>query len=108
MLPEDKRRLHELEEQVIELERGNPNMNYYDVNMGLDDMSNRLVELESLVNNEPKSGSRRDDFRRRVTHMKTTFIHIKNNFLMLTKKNNINMTLQGQRHQLFQGSTIGK
>ena len=78
IFPEDKRRLHELEEQLTALEQNQPGVNIFDLSMGLDEMSNRLIELETLVNNEPKA--RRDDYRRKVTHLKQTYTHIKQSF----------------------------
>jgi len=102
ILPEDKRRLHELEEQVAQLESGPPTVNVYDVQMGLEDMSKRLVELDALVLNEPKS--RRDDYRRRVSHLKATYEHIKKAFDAVAKRSGANLALRGQRAELFAGS----
>ena len=107
ILPEDKRRLHELEEQVTQLESSKSGTtrgggtNIYDVQMGLDDMSNRLVELEALVNKEPKA--RRDDYRRRVTHLKSSFDHVKKSFDAVARRQGVNLSLQGQRAELFAG-----
>lgn len=98
MLPEDKRRLNELELQLQELERGNPRVDSMDIKIGLDEMRNRLIELERLVNNEPKG--RRDEFRRRVQHLKTTHGHIKNSYDIYTRQSG-NQTL---RTALFSGA----
>jgi hypothetical protein len=95
IFPEDKRRLHDLEEKLSDLEQNKPGVNIYDISMGLDEMSNRLVELEALVNNEPKS--RRDDYRRRVNHLKQTYDHIKTSLDIIAKRNGVNLALHGQK-----------
>ena len=43
ILPEEKRRLHELEVKLGELERGNPSVDAVDVTIGLDEITNRLA-----------------------------------------------------------------
>ncbi len=108
IFPEDKRRLHELEEQLTALEQNQPGVNIFDLSMGLDEMSNRLIELETLVNNEPKA--RRDDYRRKVTHLKQTYTHIKQSFDLIAKRNGVNLSLNGQKAELFTGAamTIGE
>jgi Golgi SNAP receptor complex protein 2 len=98
VLPEEKRRLNELELDFAELERGNPRANAVDVKMGLDEMRTRLIELERLVNNEPKS--RRDEFRRRVLHLRTSHGHLNNSFESFTRRTGI----QGLRSNLFSGA----
>ena len=98
MLPEDKRRLNELELQLVELERGNPRIDPMDIKIGLDEMNNRLGELDRLVNNEPKS--RRDEFRRRVQHLKTTHGHIKCSYEIYARQSGN----QNLRAALFSGA----
>ena len=98
MLPEDKRRLNELELQLVELERGNPRVDPMDIKIGLDEMGNRLSELDRLVNNEPKS--RRDEFRRRVQHLKTTHGHIRTSYDIFTRRTGN----QSLRAALFNGA----
>jgi Golgi SNAP receptor complex protein 2 len=98
LLPEDKRRLHELELQFIELERGNPNISYSDVNLGLSEMDKRLDDLDRLVQSEPSH--RREDCRRRLQHLRNSHQHIKNsleNWYRRRSKNNIEI----QRRELF-------
>ena len=98
ILPEDKRRLNELELQLVELERGNPRVDPLDIKIGLEEMRNRLVELDRLVNNEPKS--RRDEFRRRVKHLRDTHGHIKNSYDIYTRQSGN----QSLRAALFSGA----
>ena len=98
MLPEDKRRLNELDLQLVELERGNQRVSPIDIKIGLDEMTNRLIELDRLVNNEPKG--RRDEFRRRVQHLKTTHGRIKNSYDIYTRQSGS----QNLRAALFSGA----
>jgi hypothetical protein len=63
ILPEEKRRLFELEQQYNSLEKGHNNVQSSDIYMGLKDMSFRLEELDKLILKEPKA--KRDDFKRR-------------------------------------------
>jgi len=84
LLPEEKRKLHELEQQLIELERGNATIHASDIYMGLNEMTRRLDHLDSLVQKEPKV--KRDDFRRRVTHLRTTFSHIRGSLDNLVRR----------------------
>jgi Golgi SNAP receptor complex protein 2 len=78
LLPEEKRRLHELEVSLADLERGNPSVQVSDIQLGLQEMKLRLDELEKLALKESKT--RRDDFRRRVTHLKNSHEHIRISF----------------------------
>lgn len=95
ILPEDKRRLHEIELQLVELERGNPHIYASDIYLGLNEMSNRLVELDKLILKEPKN--KRDDCKRRVVHLKNSYTHIKTSLDAICKKRNIST----QRNELF-------
>ena len=98
ILPEEKRRLNELELDFAELERGNPRANAVDVKMGLDEMCSRLLELERLVNNEPKG--RREEFKRRVQHLRTSHGHLHNSFESFTRRTGV----QDLRSNLFSGA----
>ncbi len=110
LLPEDKRRLHELEEQVARLESqsqgagGNNVVDAYDVSMGLDEMARRLTELDRLVNNEPKA--RRDDFRRRVEHLKRSHADVKAQLESYAKRLGLNLAHRGQKIDLFTGAVL--
>jgi Golgi SNAP receptor complex protein 2 len=84
LLPEEKRKLHELEQQLIELERGNATIQTSDIYMGLNEMTYRLDELDKLVQNESKA--RRDDCRRRVQHLRTTYSHIRTSLDSLVRR----------------------
>ena len=84
LLPEEKRKLHELEQQLIELERGNATIHASDIYMGLNEVTRRLDHLDSLVLKEPKV--KRDDFRRRVHHLRTTYSHIRGSLDNLVRR----------------------
>lgn len=84
LLPEEKRKLHELEQQLIELERGNTTIHASDISIGLNEMTLRLDELDKLVLKEPKA--RRDDCRRRVQHLRTTYNHIRDSLQHLIRR----------------------
>lgn len=84
LLPEEKRKLHELEQQLLELERGSDVVQPSDLYIGLKEIAYRLEELEKLVLKEPKA--RRDDFRRRVQHLKTTHAHISSSLEALVRR----------------------
>lgn len=84
LLPEEKRKLHELEQQLIELERGNATIRASDVYMGLNEMTVRLDYLDTLVQKEPKT--KRDDFRRRVQLLRMTFSHIRGSLDNLVRR----------------------
>lgn len=84
LLPEEKRRLHELESQLAEIEKGKTNISTKDFDLGLKEMANRLDELEKLVSRE--SLARRDDMKRRVQHLKTSYNHTKTSFDNLLRR----------------------
>lgn len=98
LLPEDKRRLHELELQLIEIEKGNPLIHVSDVQLGLSEMNSRLDELERIASRESKS--HRDDYLRRVQHLRTSYNHIKTSLESIAKRKNIS-TLDMNRRELF-------
>ena len=72
LLPEEKRRLHELEQQLIQLEHGNSVTKTNDITIGLEEMANRLDGLDKLVQKESKL--RKEDYRRRVQHLRTILL----------------------------------
>ena len=85
ILPEEKRRLHELELKLVELERDN-NVHASDIYIGLNDMILRLEELDKLVTREPKG--KREDYKRRVLHLRNSHQHIKNSLDNIVKRYN--------------------
>eukprot|EP01038_Epipyxis_sp_PR26KG_P004468 gene4468-6318_t len=98
LLPEEKRRLHELEQKLLQLEKGSAHVHSSDIRMGLEEMLTRLDDLQDLVSNEPKSS--RDNFKRRVQHLKTTFNHIKTSYETYLKKKS-NSSFESQKQELF-------
>lgn len=101
LLPEEKRRLHDLEMQITQLENGSCSIYPNDVALGLEEMSARLDDLEKMVSRESKV--RKDDYRRRVQHLRTTHNHIKNQLTsFLRRKDKENYS--SQRRELFKES----
>jgi len=75
IFPEEKKRLFELEQQLFHLENGNTTIRISDVYIGLEEMGKRLDNLDQLASQESKL--RRDDYRRRIQHLKSSYNHIK-------------------------------
>lgn len=75
IFPEEKKRLYELEQQLFLLEKGNTSIRISDVYIGVEDMGKRLENLDQLTLQESKN--RRDDYRRKIQHLKSTHAHIK-------------------------------
>ena len=103
LLPEEKRRLHEIELQLGEVERNSGTVRASDVTLGLNEMSMRLDELEKLVQNEPIK--RREDFRRRILHLRSTYQHIKSALDNWVKRNN-QYDFSAQKRALFGSADI--
>lgn len=101
LLPEDKRRLHELELQVAEIERGNPHIQIPDIYLGLTEMETRLAHLDKLAQKESKS--HREDFMRRVQHLKSSHAHIKTSLDNLSRRVGYR-SFQDDRNRLFAGA----
>ncbi len=92
LLPEEKRRLHEIEQQLIELERGNSTIHSSDVFLGLQEMSLRLNDLEKLLLRESKA--KKDDYRRRLQHLRASHSHVRDsleNYIKRTGSNDYSL-----------------
>ena len=94
IFPEDKRRLNDLEIQLTELERGNPRVDAMDIRIGLEDMHQRLNLLDSLVLKEPKA--KRDEYRRRVNHLRSTHSHLSNSLESINKRSGNTTSLRSR------------
>lgn len=108
LLPEEKRRLHELELQFNEVERGSLTVHASDVQLGLDEMVNRLDELERLIQNEPMK--RREDCKRRLLHLRNAHSHIKTSLESWVRRSHA-FNFEAQKKSLFgsadlEGGTI--
>lgn len=101
LLPEEKRKLHEIEHQIADLEHGSTTIHVLDVQMGIKEMAFRLDELDKLVQNEPKT--RRDDFRRRVQHLRNSHSHISSSLEALIRRRE-RSDYDYQRRELFSGA----
>lgn len=104
LIAEDKRRVFELEAQLVEYEKGtNKAVQASDIQLGLEEMGKRLVELERQANNESKS--RRDDMRRRVSHLRSTHTHVKQSLEVIMRRRD-SQKYESARRDLF-GDTSG-
>ncbi len=102
-LAESKRRLHELEQQLAEVERGNLHVQVSDIYNGLTDMQRYLDDMDKIVSKESKT--HREDYRRRVQHLKNSHHHIKVSLDSLVRRKNP-QNFEAQKSLLF-GSQTG-
>lgn len=100
LLPEEKRKLHDLEQQLIELERGNTVIQPSDIVLGLQEIGIRLEEFEKQIQKETKV--KKDDYRRRLQHLKSTHTHIKESLDNLIRRKGLT-NYESQRAQLLAG-----
>lgn len=98
LLPEEKRRLNELEQQFNNIERGVSSIDINDISLGMKEMSNRLAQLDKLVQAEPKD--RREDCKRRISHLKNSHQHIEISVLSWIRRNS-QYNYDAQRKDLF-------
>lgn len=103
LLPEEKRRLHELELQFNEVERGASYSHINDVSLGLSEMCMRFDQLDKLVQSEPKD--RREDCKRRITHLRNSHQHIKISLESWIKRNS-QYNFDAQKKDLFGGADL--
>mmetsp|Transcript_58265 Transcript_58265/g.114617 ORF Transcript_58265/g.114617 Transcript_58265/m.114617 type:complete len:208 (+) Transcript_58265:133-756(+) len=88
LLPEEKRKLFELEQQLMELENGNMSIQVSDVMIGLNEMEVRLDDLDKLVAKESKG--RREDCRVRVQQLRANHSHVKDSLAYMVRRRNRN------------------
>lgn len=86
LLPEEKRRLHDLDQQFNDAEKSSSYSQINDVSLGLGEMSKRFDQLEKLVHAEPKE--RREDCKRRISHLRNSHEHIKFSLDSWVRRNN--------------------
>lgn len=103
LLPEEKRRLHELELQFNEVEKGSSYNHINDVLLGLNEMCMRFDQLDKLVLSEPKD--RREDCKRRITHLRNSHQHIKVSLDSWIRRNS-QYNFDAQKKDLFGGADI--
>jgi golgi SNAP receptor complex member 2 len=87
LISEDKRRIYELEQQLLEIERGKSTTQLSDVNLVLGEMAGRLDDLEAMANKEAKG--RRDDMRRHISHLRTSHARVGKNLESLNRRLNL-------------------
>jgi hypothetical protein len=103
LLPEEKRRLHEIELQFNEVERGSSYIHINDVSLCLTEMNSRLDQLDKLVQAEPKE--RREDCKRRISHLRNSHQHIKISTENWIRRNNQH-DFEAQKKSLFGGADL--
>ena len=106
IFPEEKRRLSELEAQLSLLEsppQSSSSLQPSDLYTGLTEMEFRLQELDKLVDNESKA--RRSDYRRRIQHLRSLHLHIKQTLDRIVKRKYPKYE-QSRREQLFLGADL--
>ena len=103
ILPEEKRKLNELEYQLTQYEANSSGISPSDIYAGLKEMDFRILELEKLADKESKT--RREDYRRRIQQLKNTHQHIKSSLDLIVRRRYPNGYLE-QRQQLFAGADI--
>ncbi len=105
LIPEEKRKILEIEDQILELERGNTSVDIANLSFELQSIQIRLNHLDQLVLQESKS--HKDDYRRRVTHLKELYNHAKAGLDNYTKKrsrkNPYYNSFENQKSALFEG-----
>lgn len=100
LLPEEKRKLHDIEQKLIELERGHGKYSFSDLSFEWDELMTRLNELDKLVQKEPRT--KIDDSRRRLNHLRTTSQHVKASLDNYGRKHNLySASIQDQRRSLL-------
>lgn len=102
IIPEEKRKLYEIEQQILLLENHNTTIKASDIYLSLNETNKKLEELDKLVSKESKY--RKDDYRRRVSHLRSTYIHIKNSLDNIVRRQNRN-NFTSQKQELFYTST---
>lgn len=100
LLPEEKRKLNELEFQLNQME-SNPLIQPSDIYAGLTEMQYRIDHLEQLADKETKT--RREDFKRRIQALKNMHSHITQSLDYVVKRKYPNFQ-SAQRTQLFSGA----
>ena len=98
LLPEEKRRLHELEQQFHEVGRGTSFSQINDIFLGLSEMCRRFEQLDKLVLSEPKD--RREDCKRRISHLRNSHEHIKSSLESWVERNS-QFNFEMQKRDLF-------
>jgi len=102
IIPEEKRKLYEIEQQILMLENNNATIKASDIYLSLNETNKKLDELDKLVSQASKY--RKDDYRRRVSHLRSTYTHVKTSLdNIIRRQNRNNFSLQKQ--ELFHTSS---
>lgn len=106
LLPEEKRKLHELEQKITELDQGTGRFSYSDLAFEYDQLISRIAGLDKLLSKEPRS--KIDDYRRRLTHLKSSAQHVKLTLDNHGKKHSYYSNLAKQRAELLGNAQNGR
>ena len=74
-IADEKRKLHEIENQLLDIQRSQQGANIGVLLDRLRQFSDSVGQIEKLAEKEPKS--KKDDYRRRIQQLKSTFNHLK-------------------------------
>jgi golgi SNAP receptor complex member 2 len=98
LIPEEKRRLNDLESQLFELERGNKIIQVADIRIAIVELGRRLSVLDDLADKEPKN--RRAEGFRRIQHLKNIHENIKSS-LDKVERMRLQNDYELQKQELF-------
>ena len=102
LIPEEKRRIHELEMRFFELEKGNSKILVSDLLLTASELNTRIEELEKLLQREPKS--RREEMKKRVAHLKSSLARVRSS-MVLHERKYANQTFHAQKLELLGNHT---
>ena len=97
LIPEEKRRIHELEMLFFELEKGNGKILVSDLLLTAWELNTRIEELEKLLQKEPKS--RREEMKKRVGHLKSSLLRVRSSMVLYER--NVRQNLRAQKLELL-------
>lgn len=75
LLPEERRKLHEIEQLLADIQSGKAIHNIGPVLDSLKQFNTSLAQIDKIVEKEPKA--RKDDYRRRVQHLRSSYSHLR-------------------------------
>jgi golgi SNAP receptor complex member 2 len=103
LLPVEKRRITQIEQSVLALERGDISVSIADVTSELQSVSSRIAYLDQLVLRESKA--QKEEYKERLKHLRILYDHAKSGLdKYISRKNKKSSPYLSQQEQLFQGS----
>ncbi|RYH31102.1 hypothetical protein EON65_03380 [archaeon] len=95
VISDEKRKLHEIENVLLEMQRTRTGVGIEGTLDRLRHFQETLGQMEKLTEKEPKA--KKDDYRRRIQHLRSTYAHLK------SLAENIAMKYGDQKSLLFAG-----